>query len=140
MTYIPEKVRKRIRQRAGNRCEYCLSHQQFIMAKLQIDHIIPVSEGGKNTENNLCLSCDLCNQFKWTRTKGIDLESGEVVALFNPRKDKWNAHFTWSKNGIEIIGLTPCGRATVQVLKLNNQLAKIVRKNWVKAGWHPPEI
>jgi hypothetical protein len=37
------------------------------------------------------------------------------------------------------MGITACGRATLVALKLNNSLAVVVRKNWVKAGWHPPD-
>jgi len=37
-----------------------------------------------------------------------------------------------------MIGITDCGRATIEALRLNNNLAIIVRKNWVQAGWHPP--
>jgi hypothetical protein len=29
--------------------------------------------------------------------------------------------------------------ATVEALHLNNDLAVEVRRNWVLAGWHPPE-
>jgi hypothetical protein len=36
--------------------------------------------------------------------------------------------------------LTSCGRATVNALRLNNKLALVVRNNWIKAGWHPPEV
>ncbi|WP_202803614.1 hypothetical protein [Spirulina subsalsa] len=61
------------------------------------------------------------------------------VPLFNPRQNQWSEHFTWSKNGTEIIGLTPCGRATVLALNLNNPIAVTVRKQWVSAGWHPPK-
>jgi hypothetical protein len=32
-----------------------------------------------------------------------------------------------------------CGRATVEALRLNNELAVTVRQNWVKADWHPPK-
>jgi hypothetical protein len=31
-----------------------------------------------------------------------------------------------------------CGRATVEVLNMNNDLAVLVRRNWIQAGWHPP--
>ncbi len=63
MNYVSEIIRKRVRKRAGNRCEYCLSHQDYIMGRLQIDHVYPVVKGGENTEENLCLACELCNQF-----------------------------------------------------------------------------
>lgn len=138
MSFIPETLRQKIRQRAGNRCEYCLSHQDYIMGRLQIDHIQPLAKGGLDTEDNLCLSCELCNQYKWVQTVSVDPQSGETVSLFNPRQQEWREHFTWSTEGTEIIGLTACGRATVSALRLNNNLAVVVRKNWVKAGWHPP--
>ena len=121
------------------RCEYCLSHQDLVMGRLQIDHIQPLAKGGSNDEANLCLACELCNQYKWTKTGGIDPESGEIINLFHPRQQQWFDHFTWSDDGISIIGLTACGRATIVALKLNNSLALTVRHNWVKAGWHPPK-
>ena len=139
MSFLSESLRQRVRQRAENRCEYCLSHQDYIMGKLQIDHIHPLGKGGVNTEGNLCLACELCNQYKWTQTGGLDSESGKVVSLFNPRNQEWKEHFTWSPEGTEIIGITACGRATIVALRLNNNLAVIVRKNWVQAGWHPPD-
>ncbi|GBO51987.1 hypothetical protein APA_4091 [Pseudanabaena sp. lw0831] len=138
MSFLSELVRERVRLRAANRCEYCLSHQDYILGRLQIDHIQPLAVGGLNTEDNLCLACELCNQYKWKQTVGLDPESGEVVPLFNPRNQRWREHFNWSPEGIEIIGITACGRATIGALRLNNNLAVIVRKNWVQAGWHPP--
>jgi hypothetical protein len=41
-------------------------------------------------------------------------------------------------DGTRIIGRTPVGRATVEALRLNNEVAVEVRRNWVLAGWHPP--
>jgi HNH endonuclease len=110
------------------------------MGRLQVDHIKPIARGGLDTENNLCLACELCNQYKWTKTDGIDTQTGQTVYLFNPRQDRWSKHFIWSDDGTEVIGLTPSGRATVVTLRLNNELAVIVRRNWIRAGWHPPEI
>jgi len=66
--------------------------------------------------------------------------SGTTVALFNPRTQVWADHFRWSADGTYIIGLTPVGRATVEALQLNNEVAIEVRRNWVLAGWHPPEM
>ena len=138
MSSLSETIRQKVRERAENRCEYCLSHQDYIMGRLQIDHIQPVAKGGDDTEDNLCLACELCNQYKWTQTENLDPKSGEIFSLFNPRQQQWQKHFTWSPEGTEIIGLTACGRATIGALRLNKSLAVTVRKNWVKAGWHPP--
>jgi hypothetical protein len=110
------------------------------MGRLQIDHIQPLAKGGANTEDNLCLACELCNQYKWTQTEAIDPKSEVLVSLFNPRLQKWQEHFTWTQEGTEIMGVTACGRATIVALRLNSNLAVIVRKNWVKAGWHPPDL
>lgn len=140
MSFLTETLRQKVRQRAGNRCEYCLSHQDYIMGRLQIDHIQPLAKGGANTEDNLCLACELCNQYKWTQTEAIDPKSEALVSLFNPRLQKWQEHFTWTQEGTEIMGVTACGRATIVALRLNSNLAVIVRKNWVKAGWHPPNL
>ena len=138
MSTIPEAVRERVRQRAGHRCEYCLSPQALIMGRLQVDHVLPRAKGGSNAEDNLCLACELCNQYKWTKTEAVDPQSGATVPLFNPRQQAWHEHFGWSENSVEVLGKSDCGRATIVALRLNNPLAKAVRRNWVKAGWHPP--
>jgi hypothetical protein len=140
MTDISEAIRERVRQRAGNRCEYCLSHQDYVMGRLQIDHMQPVARGGDDTEENLCLACELCNQYKWVKTHGLDPQTGQLTPLFNPRQQPWTDHFAWSQDGTQIVGLTECGRATVVALNLNSELAVTVRRNWIRAGWHPPKI
>lgn len=139
MSDLSEVTRRPVRERAGHRCEYCLSHQVYTMGRLQIDHILPLAKGGADDGDNLCLACELCNQYKWTKTHGIDPETGHYVAPFNPRQQRWSEHFAWSSDGVEILGLTPHGRATVVALNLNNELAITVRRNWIKAGWHPPK-
>ena len=73
------------------------------MGWLQVDHVKPVARGGSNSEDNLCLACELCNQYKWTKTDGIDPQSEERVPLFNPRVQKWSDHFSWSTSGVEIV-------------------------------------
>lgn len=139
MSRIAEVVRQRVRQRAGNRCEYCLSHQHYVMGKLVIDHVMPAAHGGSNDEDNLCLACKLCNGHKWAKTEAIDAESEQTTLLFNPRLRKWEDHFVWSVDGVEVIGLTPIGRATIIALRMNDEPAVTVRRYWVRAGWHPPK-
>ena len=78
------------------------------------------------------------NGFKGVQTEGTDPETGESVRLFNPRVQRWPEHFAWSDDGTLVLGRTPCGRATVGVLQLNNVIAVMVRREWVAAGWHPP--
>jgi len=136
---IPEEVKTRVRQEAGNRCGYCRSHQDYVLCFLEIDHIVPKAAGGADREDNLWLACRMCNHYKGTQTRALDPLSGRLVRLFNPRRQRWPRHFRWSADGLHIIGRTACGRATVLALRLNNPVAVMVRRKWTEAGWHPPE-
>ena len=137
--YIPVAVDRRVREAARHRCGYCLSPQHLVMARLEIEHVVPVAKGGPSDESNLWLSCPLCNRAKSDRVSAVDPESGQEVPLFHPRKQAWSDHFRWSDDGIRIVGLTPTGRATVAALHLDSDPdALLVRSYWVQAGWHPP--
>jgi hypothetical protein len=136
---IPETLRQRVREAASDRCGYCHSPQRFVMGLLEVEHLMPRSKGGSDEEDNLWLSCSLCNRYKGAQISAIDSLTGNVVSIFNPRHDNWGEHFRWSADGVKIEALTPTGRATVEALKLNNELAVEVRRNWVLAGWQPPE-
>ena len=137
--YISAALDRRVRAAAQNRCGYCLSPQHLVMARLEIEHIIPVSQGGSSEESNLWLACPLCSRSKSDRTMAVDSETGDTVPLFNPHTQIWSEHFFWSEDGIRIIGATPIGRATVDALHLSDDPDALkVRSYWVLAGWHPP--
>lgn len=136
---ISESLRKKIIKSAQNRCGYCLSHQDYVMSKLEIEHLNPDFLGGTDEEENLWLACGLCNRYKGVQTDGFDEETQTNVRLFNPRTQNWSEHFEWSFDGCQIIAKTSIGRVTVKALKLNNEIAVEIRRNWVIAGWHPPK-
>jgi hypothetical protein len=139
-SYIPIEIERRVRKDAQNRCGYCLSPQRLVMARLEIEHIIPIAKGGSNDESNLWLACPICNRYKSDKITNIDSETGEIVKLFNPRTQIWSEHFFWTKDGLQIVSKTPTGRATVKVLHLSDDADALeVRSYWVLAGWHPPE-
>lgn len=104
-----------------------------------IDHLLPESQGGPTVRENLWLACRRCNEFKGARSHATDPLTGVPAPLFNPRTQSWAVHFAWSEGGIEIIGLTATGRATVEALRLNNEVIVAARALWVQAGWHPPK-
>lgn len=115
---MDQETRRRVRQRAGNCCEYCrLAEQYSPVARLQIEHVIPRKHGGTDDEANLALACIDCNLHKGSNLTGIDPQTGQIAELFNPRRQRWTDHFAW--HGMEIVGLTPVGRATVRVLEVN---------------------
>ena len=137
--YIPKKLRTRVTERARGRCEYCLTQEEVIGADMDVDHVIPEALQGPTEAANLCLACSRCNEYKGNRVAGSDPTTGEAVALFHPRKQRWNEHFAWEEQGTVIAGLTPTGRATIRGLHLNRQSLVRARARWVEAGWHPPK-
>lgn len=135
--YIPADMRRSVAEAARYRCGYCLSSQAIVAIPMHVEHIIPLAAGGKTVVENLWLACPLCNGYKGTQTHAVDPDTGERVALFNPRTQNWHEHFAWSADGTDIIGQTPVGRATVAALHLNNEYVVPSRRVWVAAGWHP---
>ena len=95
MSKISEKLQRKIRQMAKNRCGYCLLPQSLNPNLLEIEHILPTAKGGTDTEENLWLACRLCNGYKGVQTEAFDDETNQIVSLFNPRTNNWNEHFAW---------------------------------------------
>src|SRR5437660_11798320 len=124
-----------VRERANDRGEYCLAPDSLRLFPHEVDHVIAVKHGGEAHEENLALSCIHCN-----RRKGSDLatigEDSELVALFNPRRDKWSEHFRLV--GPWIVPLTPIGRATARLLQLNHD-DRLLERAWSFAAGQYPE-
>lgn len=58
--------RRNIFARDGNRCQYC--GKKFPPSELSLDHVIPKSQGGKATWDNIVCACLSCNVRKGGRT------------------------------------------------------------------------
>jgi hypothetical protein len=138
MSRVKEKLRQQILQQAHFACEYCRSPQHLLMADLEIDHIRPKKKSGKTIDNNLCAACRKCNERKRIQTEAVDPESGKMTPLYHPRMQVWSDHFEFSVDDSFILGKTATGRATVEALQLNRKRAVLLRRLWIKAGWHPP--
>jgi hypothetical protein len=136
MTTIPVSLRRSVLQRANDRCEYCSISQVGQVATFHIDHIIPVVAGGETTSDNLALACVSCSLRKGARQELEDLQTGEIVTIFNPRQQNWKEHFRW--DGVNVIGLTATGRATVEALDLNRATMLAIRAEEKLLGRHPP--
>ncbi len=136
MTTIPASLRRLVIERANNRCEYCGISQVGQVATFHIDHIVPVVAGGKTAADNLALACVSCSLRKGARQELEDLETGEKVSVFNPRQQDWKQHFAW--NGVEMVGLTPTGRATITAFDLNRPVMLAIRAEEELLGRHPP--
>ena len=132
-TYIPAAMRKAVRERAHDCCEYCLIPEAMAFSPHWIDHIVAEKHGGATDPDNLAYSCVVCNQAKGTDLTSIDPETGAIVPLFNPRKDRWADHFKLGDGRIE--PLTAVGRVTVRLLKLNEAHRVEEREQLIAAGY-----
>jgi hypothetical protein len=121
-----------VRQRARERCEYCRLHQRHSELAHHVEHIVARSHGGSSSPENLALSCHRCNLHKGPNLSGIDPETGELVPLFHPRQDHWTEHFFYEDVRIE--GITATGRATVQVLAMNDARRLDIRRELLQRG------
>lgn len=135
---ISRALRRQLVAEARGRCAYCRTATTISGARLVVDHIVPEAAGGPTEFENLCLACHSCNEFKGAQVESEDPDSGEIVALYHPRRQRWRDHFRWSADGAELVGITPVGRATALALKMNHPLIVDARHLWVAVGWHPP--
>lgn len=135
---VSAKLRRVIAERACDCCEYCLSQAYFSTQSFSVEHISPYVKGGKTEPDNLALSCQGCNNHKHIRTDGIDPISGGIVPLYHPRQQKWSDHFIWNNDYSLIIGLTPTGRATIEILRLNRNGLINLRRLLYSVKKHPP--
>jgi hypothetical protein len=116
--YVPVPLRRLVRARAAECCEYCLIPERLTLATHWVDHIVAEKHGGLTEEGNLALSCVLCSQRKGSDLTSIDPQTGQITPLFHPRRDRWADHFRLV--GARIEALTPTGRVTVRLLQLNH--------------------
>jgi hypothetical protein len=78
------------------------------------------------------MACFHCNRFKGPNIAGIDPASGELVRLFHPRTDFWIDHFRYVD--ARLLGLTPIGRATINVLAMNAEDLLLLRVELLHEG------
>jgi hypothetical protein len=131
---VPGPLRRRTRERAAGRCEYCLLAEDDAFFPHEPDHIISVKHGGASTMENLAWSCFDCNRFKGSDIASYDAVTQALVPLFHPRKHRWNEHFLLAEG--QILPLTSIGRVTAALLKLNLPQRAEVRKILEKIRRH----
>jgi hypothetical protein len=126
-----------VEQRARARCEYCRAPQVITGATYHVEHIIPSAREGLDVLSNYALSCITCNGHKSGHITGTDPETGNEVALFNPRRARWQGHFRFSRRTLCIEGITSRGRATVLRLGMNEKKQIEARALWVALDIFP---
>jgi 5-methylcytosine-specific restriction endonuclease McrA len=92
--------RHNIFARDKNTCQYC--GKKFPTTDLNLDHVVPRSQGGITTWENVVCSCHRCNRMKGGKTP----EQAGMYLVTPPRRPSW----------------TP---------PLNVSLKDVIRKEWV---------
>ena len=126
-----------VSERANHRCEYCRAPELIFNFPFEVEHIVPLSQGGTDAEDNLALACRSCNLRKGTRTSGVDPYSGHEVGLFNPREDHWDGHFQAVPENGALMGVSPTGTATISSLHMNSPAQMTARCLWIELGLFP---
>ncbi len=122
---------------AEGRCEYCHAPQSLASGLFEVEHIEPVSQGGTDELSNLALACSACNKYKGNVTMALDPHTGQMTALFNPRMNDWETHFSLNEETHEMVGRTRIGRTTIVRLRLNNDQQKTARPFWRRLELFP---
>ena len=130
------EIAREVEQRAAGRCEYCRMHQSLQGATFHVEHVVPRCLGGPSDYTNLAWACPSCNLHKSNRVDVRPTGAHETVPIYNPRRDKWDDHFFW--DGFRITGLTPIGRATIDVLVLNHERRIRIRQAEALFDLFPP--
>jgi hypothetical protein len=59
------------------------------------------------------------------------------VPLFNPRRHRWEEHFSVEEGTGALLGLTPAGRATITRLQMNRSSQVTARLQWMQLNIYP---
>lgn len=130
---MDQALRSLVRRRAGDLCEYRrLPQAASLFARFHVEHVVARQHAGRTEPDNLALACSFCNFHKGPNIAGLDPESGQLASLFHPRRDVWTEHFAWQ--GTLVVGRTAIGRATVQLLAMNDWQRVEVRDNLHSLG------
>lgn len=133
---ITDEQRNIIRSWAGGCCEYCRVAESERLSKFQIDHIIPIKHGGSDDLDNLCLACLKCNAYKGPNVAALDPQTGDATKLYNPRRQIWQEHFHLAPDAT-LTGMSAEGRATILVLRINDESRVKQRHVLVELGEYP---
>lgn len=133
---LSNKQKQAVRDGAGDCCEYCRLAQSGSFARFHVDHILAVKHGGTDDEDNLCLACPNCNAHKGENVAALDPQTGNPTRLYHPRQQVWDSHFQIQPDAT-VVGLTPEGRTTVFVLRMNDEERVQQRQTELAAGDYP---
>lgn len=96
---ISKKLRFEVFKRDSFTCQYCGRKAPDVV--LEVDHITPIAEGGKNTMLNLITSCQECNRGKGkillTEHQTLEKERKQLEDM-QKRKEQLQMMFEWQND------------------------------------------
>jgi hypothetical protein len=121
-------MRRAVRLRADNDCEYCRINEADTEYGCEVDHVISEKHGGKTELNNLALACFYCNRNKGSDVGSIlSADNAGFVRFFNPRLDVWSDHFEFNVE-CRIVPKTDIASVTARILGFNSENRLLERR------------
>jgi len=98
---VGKRLRFEIFKRDNFTCRYCGNKSPKVI--LEVDHIVPVSEGGSDDEMNLATSCFDCNRGKSNRnlSEQITGEDPHDKAIFLAERERQLQEYNYIQSQIE---------------------------------------
>ncbi|WAM23476.1 HNH endonuclease [Myxococcus sp. NMCA1] len=83
----------------GSACGYCGRELNRVAREGHVDHLIPLSLGGRNHIGNRVLACAACNgnekrELPWEPFLKSKCTTPDILAARRARIDAWKAHFS----------------------------------------------
>src|ERR1041385_4798286 len=95
-----------IRRRYGFACGYCRVSEIDAGGELTVDHFVPESRGGDDSDDNLVYACPRCNWHKQSFQPSA-LQQSAGARLLHPLLDDLASHLREDLASGELYGLTP---------------------------------
>lgn len=130
---VSKKLRFEVFKRDSFTCQYCGRKAPDIV--LHIEHITPVSKGGKNTLMNLVTSCVECNLGKGARTLSDDssvTKAQKQAELLQDRREQIEMIRDWHLSLVD--------QSCVEVEAVNSLYSALTNGEKVIADWYKVEI
>lgn len=82
-------LRGAVRERAASLCECCSLPESEGFFPFESDYLIALKHEGLTEAAKWANICFECNRLQGTDVASVDPQSGSIVQLFHPRRDRW---------------------------------------------------
>ena len=155
---VGAKLRFDVLERDGHRCRYC--GVRCNVSPLVMDHVIPVSKGGRSTIDNLVASCDVCNlgksdrdhrrlipddNHRWWAIRGDDqflIEASDVAWISHQQHQmrkrlQWSPSFLFFWRMIHVYGreLVRSAASGLEALVIGGEVKGATPSELVGSAW-----